>query len=272
MASQLDADEEKLGLVPYHARILSRLYWPNIVQDTFLLPNPVVQQQQKYEQAYERLKSSRKLTWLDQLGQASVDLELADRTISVQCKTYEAAVIYAFQDPDAAEGADPPAVRRTTIELQEMLKMDEELVIQAIEYWVSKGVLAHFSSEPNTYIVLERQETDQGSARPPLHPAASAPAALEGESPRKPILQRPGTTGAMDAKEKERRTVYWQFIVGMLTNSSPTMPLFQIAMMMKMLIAEGFPWSNEELQDFLAEKIESGELELVGGKYKLVNK
>lgn len=271
MGHQLDADEAKLHLVPYQARILSRLYWPNIVQDTFLLPNPVVQQQQKYEQGYERLKTSRKLTWLDHLGQVSVELDLADRTVSVQCKTYEAAVIYAFQGPDTADDPDVPAVRRTTDELQETLRMDEELVFQATEFWVSKGILSHVSSEPDTYIVIERQETVQ-AARPPLHPAASAPAALEGDSPRKPPLQRPGTTGAMDAKERERRAVYWQFIVGMLTNSSPTMPLFQIAMMMKMLIAEGFPWSNEELQDFLGEKIQSGELELAGGKYKLVKK
>jgi anaphase-promoting complex subunit 2 len=76
----------------------------------------------------------------------------------------------------------------------------------------------------------------------------------------------------MDPKEQERRTVYWQFIVGMLTNSGPAMPLGQIAMMMKMLIAGGCPWSNEELQDFLAEKIAEGEMELSGGKYRLVKK
>jgi anaphase-promoting complex subunit 2 len=58
----------------------------------------------------------------------------------------------------------------------------------------------------------------------------------------------------------------------MLTNSSPAMPLGQIAMMMKMLIADGCPWNNEELQEFLAEKIADGELEIVGGKYRLPKK
>lgn len=76
----------------------------------------------------------------------------------------------------------------------------------------------------------------------------------------------------MSEKEKEKRQVYWQFVVGMLTNSGPAMPLGQIAMMMKMLIADGFPWSNEELQEFLGEKIAEGELELAGGKYKLVKR
>lgn len=58
----------------------------------------------------------------------------------------------------------------------------------------------------------------------------------------------------------------------MLTNASATMPLGQIAMMMKMLIQDGFPWSNEELQEFLAERVAEGEMEIVGGKYKLVKK
>jgi anaphase-promoting complex subunit 2 len=63
--------------------------------------------------------------------------------------------------------------------------------------------------------------------------------------------------------------MYWQFIQGMLTNSSSQMPLQQIAMMLKMLIVEGFPYSNEELQEFLGGKVASGELEVSGGKYKL---
>ena len=50
------------------------------------------------------------------------------------------------------------------------------------------------------------------------------------------------------------------------------MPLGQIAMMMKMLMPDGCPWSNEELQEFLGEKITEGELELVGGKYRLIKK
>ena len=45
----------------------------------------------------------------------------------------------------------------------------------------------------------------------------------------------PKRARTMDPKEVERRTVYWQFIVGMLTNSAPAMPLSQISMMMKII-------------------------------------
>lgn len=276
MSKQLDMDEERQGQVPYHARILSRLYWPDIVQESFTLPQPVAQRQEKYETGYERLKSSRKLTWLHQLGQATVELELEDRSVNVECKTFEAAVIYAFQEEDGAESADNEPVRRSAQQLQDMLHMDEELVLQALDFWESQEVLVQYSSSPDTYVVLERKDTTP--ARPELHPSASAPAALEGEHPLpgmppKPAgVKRAGTTSAMDAKENERRSTYWNFIVGMLTNTMPSMPLGQMAMMMRMLIPDGFPWSDQALQEFLTEKVELGELEITGGKYKLVKK
>lgn len=274
--NQLDVDEQNQGQVPYNARILSRLYWPNILQETFSLPQPVEEQQKKYEIGYERLKSARKLTWLHQLGQATVELELNDRTVNVDCKTYEAAVIYDFQEDEDAEGsAHGGPAHRTVQQLQDSLQMDEELVLQALDFWEAQKVLGRYPHDPDTYVVLERR--DQPLTRPELHPAASAPAVMQDDHGVLPggkpaAIKRAGTTSAVDAKEKERRAMYWQFIVGMLTNSMPQAPLGQLAMMMRMLIADGFPWTDQELQEFLAEKVELGDLEVVGGKYKLAKK
>lgn len=272
---QLDMDEEEQGLLPYQARILSRLYWPNIVQETFTLPRPVVEQQARYGRGYECLKSARKLTWLHQLGQATVELELEDRTVNVECRTFEAAVIYAFEDGDDEKEDHSGPAHRTVQELHEHLQMDEELVLQALEFWESKQVLARFPHDQDTFVVLERR--DQPLSRPELHPAASAPAVMQDDHGAQPggkptALKRAGTTSAMDAKENERRAMYWQFIVGMLTNSMPNAQLGQLAMMMRMLITDGFSWSDQDLQEFLAEKVELGELEVTGGKYKLVKK
>ncbi|KAI3398328.1 hypothetical protein diail_9551 [Diaporthe ilicicola] len=273
-----DVEEEKHGLVPYQARILSRLYWPNIVQETFSLPRPVLEAQERYDRGYEGYRHTRRLTWLQQLGQATVELELEDRTIKVECKTFEAAVIYAFQDEDDGDtGAHSGPAHRTVQELHESLQMDEELVLQALAFWESKQVLARYPHDESTFVVLERR--DQPLTRPELHPAASAPAVMQDDHHAGALpggkpggLKRAGTTSAMDAKENERRAMYWQFIVGMLTNSMPNAQLGQLAMMMRMLIAEGFSWSDQDLQEFLAEKVELGELEVAGGKYKLVKK
>lgn len=247
---------------PYHARILSRLFWPNLEREHFLLPAPVQDQQKHYEQGYEQLKASRKLTWLNQLGQATVELELQDRTVTADCKTYEAAVIYAFQAPPSDPGA---AARRTVSELEEQLQMDDDLISSALSFWVSKGVLGR---RGDVYTVLETASSSS--------PSSDQPSSLSAPPPASPGMAAPAgaapAAAVVDEKEAARRTVYWQYVRGMLTNAAASMPLGQMAMMMKMLIADGFPWSNEELQEFLAEKVGEGELEIAGGKYRLVKK
>ncbi|KAL2166372.1 hypothetical protein VTG60DRAFT_2882 [Thermothelomyces hinnuleus] len=261
----------------YHARILSRLFWPGLEREHFLLPAPVVERQQRYEAGYEGLKSRRKLTWLNQLGQARVEIELRDRTLTVDCNPAEATVVYAFQTDDGAtdedgNADDGPVVQKSVEELYEQLQMDEDLITAALQFWVGKGVLRRVGgASSSTYAVAEtlRGEPDPAATAggPTTEPTATDQAMEEG-----PTAATAGSSQAMSAKERERREIYWRYIQGMLTNASATMPLTQMAMMMRMLITDGFPWSDEELQDFLAEKVAEGLMELVGGKYRLVKK
>ncbi|KAI1107009.1 hypothetical protein F4804DRAFT_257116 [Jackrogersella minutella] len=239
-----------------HARILSRLYWPEVGEERFHLPSNVAEMQKMYETIFEHLKPSRKIKWLNHLGQATVELELEDRTISEQVHTYEAAVINAFSEENSSSW--------TFDDLWMKLEMDEDLLTAALEFWEKKHVLRRLPD--NRYVVIERlSDAEQPSSLQAAQPSTAAAIDVTSGTPRK-------AKSGISEKEKEKRQVYWQFIVGMLTNSSPAMPLGQISMMMKMLIADGFPWSNEELQEFLGEKIADGELEITGGKYKLIKK
>jgi anaphase-promoting complex subunit 2 len=229
--------------------------------DSFKVPAPIAAVQEQYATGFEQLKSSRKLTWLDQLGMATVKLELDDRVIDVECKTYEAAVIYAFQGDDDASSIPQ---KRTFDEIWQELMIDEDLLTESLAFWSSKRVLRDIGD--HTYIVLERlddEDGNMGGGNVDEDVDAAAGEIGPAGSPRKPKV---------DPKELERRIVYWQFIVGMLTNSSAAMPLGQILMTLKMLIADGCPWSNEELQEFLGEKVAEDGLELVGGKYRLPKK
>ena len=278
-----DAFSSFSSAVSYRARILSRLFWPNLDREYFLLPPPVAERQKRYEQGYEYLKSSRKLAWLNQLGQAAVELELRDRTLTVDCKTYEATVIYAFQDDDAAateEDASPPGgqprppARRSVQDLVDRLQMDDDLIVSALDFWVSKGALRR--SQNGIYAVVETLSPDDDDDGDPSAVAAEEEEQHQGGGGRGggggASSSAAAATVTMSEKEQSRRQMYWQYIRGMLTNASATMPLAQMAMMMKMLIADGFPWTNEELQDFLGEKVSDGELEVVGGKYRLPRK
>ncbi|SPO00936.1 related to component of the anaphase promoting complex [Cephalotrichum gorgonifer] len=248
-----------------HAKILSRLFWPTLPREHFVVPRPVVEWQRRYESGFEHLKSQRKLTWIDNVGTATVELALEDREVKVECKTYHAAVIYAFgEDEDGAGGEGPPGspVRKTAVELEEQLQMDEDLVGEALSFWVSQRVLRE--DPRGTFTVMETLAPS--ASRDASSPAAAEAAAAGPSTP----ARRPGR--AIDAKEVQQRQVYWQFIKGMLTNSAAVMPAGQIGMMLKMLLPDGFPWGEEELVEFLGEKVEEGELEFVGVKYKLVKR
>jgi anaphase-promoting complex subunit 2 len=188
-----------------------------------------------------------------------VKLELEDRTVELECKTYEAAVIYEFQTDEVAG----QSVERNFNDIWAKLEIDEDLLEAALKFWVSKRVLRDVGQQNS--IVLERLDDTDAGAEPAQDDASGAVGSEGGHaSPRKPKN--------LNAAEQAQRAVYWQFIVGMLTNSGPSMPLGQIIMMMKMLIPDGCPWSNEELQEYLGEKIAEGALELAGGKYRLPKK
>jgi anaphase-promoting complex subunit 2 len=253
-------DKPKMVEPEYHARILSRLFWPDLGRDGMVIPAEVSAQQREYDQQYQRLKSSRKLTWLDHLGQATVELELQDRTIAVECKTYEATVIYAFQQADNTSSG---SVRYTVEQLEAKLQIDEDLLQAALQLWVSKGVLRR--DRHGFYTVIETVDDDTQTTAPDDGTDDSGP------PPGASSTGSPAKSSAAPDKEDPRKAVYWQFVKGMLTNTSAQMPLAQIAMMLKVLI-DGFAWSNEELQDFLMERVGDGDLEVVGGKFKLLRK
>ncbi|KAG6266463.1 hypothetical protein E4U49_000418 [Claviceps purpurea] len=268
-------DTRQPNPIKYHSKILSRLFWPSLPKESFTVPAPVADIQDQYESGFQHLKSSRKLAWLDHIGSATVQLDFEDRSCHVECKTYEAAVIYAFHDDSMPNEAAKVPQERTFNQLWETLMMDEDLLQSALQFWVSRRVLRDIGNQ--TYVVIERldehEETGPADQDASLGAAAAAavvdvagPARQQAACPARPKPR-------IDPKEQERRVVYWQFIVGMLTNSSPAMPLGQISMMMKMLIPDGgCSWSSEELQEFLGDKIAEGALEIVGGKYRLVKK
>ena len=238
-----------------HTKILSHLFWPSLHVETFFIPPEVLSLQNRYSRGFEILKQSRRLTWLQALGQVTVDIDLEDRTITEEVQTWQASVIYAFQQP---EGDASNSVVRTVKELMEELTMSESLVRNAVTFWVGKLVLEELASD--TYRVLETLSGSEigrdGTAQVAI--AAAAEAVTSAAAP------------AIRTEEvaEERMEVYWQYVTGMLTNQGP-MPLQTIVMMLKMLVEGGYPFKNEELKDFLDRRVQEGKLDFVGGNYKI---
>ncbi|KAL1888607.1 hypothetical protein Cpir12675_006108 [Ceratocystis pirilliformis] len=252
-----DQSRDRCTLPKCSAKILSRLYWPNIEREHFLIPECVGQAQRQYSENYRHIKSSRKLTWLDHVGTATVELELESCTVAVECKTYVATVIYAFGDEsqDSYRAEDRRPIKLTVDDLEIKLQMDTDYIEEALAFWVKHKVLRQVSD--GAYVVTEREEGSTGGQ--PVDSSVEDGGISDGS--KKP-----------SSAHSEKGPIYWQFIVGMLTNSPTAMPLPRMTMMMRMLIPGGFAWTDEQFQEFMAEKVEADEAELVGGKYRLVKK
>ena len=256
--NQDNADTGELNL---HAKILSRLFWPAMQDQPFKIPEEIKVQQDRYEKGFEDLKQSRKLTWLNSLGQVEVELELEDRSFHEEVLPWQAVVVYAFQSAPPGGSAHAPVIHSVS-ELADMLEMSPTLVRSACIFWMSRRVLQEVS--PDSYGVLERlpEGTDTVMSDQDHQQDASI-AALADEAAAQAIKEQE------EVHRVEQMAVYRQFIISMLTNQG-AMPLPRIAMMLGIVVPGGFPFSNETLKDFLGALVREGTLEIGhGGAYKM---
>ncbi|ETN39272.1 uncharacterized protein HMPREF1541_05495 [Cyphellophora europaea CBS 101466] len=239
-----------------HAKVLSRLFWPPMSDQAFTLPSEVLRAQSVYEKGFEQLKQSRQITWVPSLGRVDIELQLEDRTVRESVLPYQATVIYAFQDRLESAGT------KTVSEIATEQSLSAVLVRSACIFWVSKRVLVEAGNDAFTVLETLPDGGDVVMADASGKQDASAAAA-----------EAAAAQAAREAEEEERRqkmAMYHQFVVSMLTNQG-AMPLPRIAMMLNIVVPGGFPFSNEELKDFLGSMVKDGQLEVgPGGNYKAI--
>jgi anaphase-promoting complex subunit 2 len=248
----------------FHAKILSRLYWPRVSapEPTFLLPRPMTAAMQRYEKGFEALKKKRKISWRLSAGTIAVELELADRVVRVDTATpAQAAVIYAFGTEDDSDDhmnrdSDDPATL-TMSQLVHMLKMEEDLVGSCIGFWMSQEVIHEV--EPGTYAVVENRSS---------LPAAALPGTPGGVHHQRMMMDGP-SHGQSEVEKLRERMVVEQFVMGMLTNGGP-METYRIMTMLSMLVPGGFTWTAEDLGEFLAEMKVHGKVTWGNGCWRVV--
>ncbi|KAI9697864.1 MAG: hypothetical protein M1820_007651 [Bogoriella megaspora] len=240
---------EESHQIQLHTKIISKFFWPSLREDHFRIPTEVTEVQEAYAKGFESIKDSRQLRWFNAQGRVTVRLELEDRTDTHEnVQPYQASVIYAFQDPDGGEGEAP----RTAKQLETALEMDEGLVKTALAFWVGKLVLKE--DPPGTFSVLER--LDEGAADQEATAAAAAAVAADADA-------NAGAVKSQDELFGEKAEQYRQFVTMMLTNQG-SKPTAIIYMMMKMMLPEGFPFSEDDLRRFLNDLAEERSLMKIG--------
>ncbi|KFR15832.1 Anaphase-promoting complex subunit 2, partial [Opisthocomus hoazin] len=225
------------------AVILSSEFWPPLKEEKLELPEQVKEAMEAYSKKYEKLKAMRTLNWKYHLGLVSLDVELADRTLSLSVSPVHAAIILHFQTKSTW----------TLTELSEVLKVPVTSLKRKMTLWLQQGVLRE---EPQgTFTVIEEEQKDQ------VDKVVLIDSDEEGDS---------AMASQADQKEEELQ-LFWTYIQAMLTNLE-SLSLERIHSMLKMFVMTG-PVVTEidiqELQGFLQKKVRDQQLIYSGGVYRL---
>ncbi|KAF0411987.1 anaphase-promoting complex subunit 2-like [Gigaspora margarita] len=126
-----------------HGSIISKLFWPTLKNEDFVVPKPISENMQKYENAFQILKPRRELQWLSSLGKVHVELELQDRVLEFEVAPIYAAIIYHFQEQDTWDLRS----------LAEKMNIDPSKLRGKMGFWEDRGVLRLIADDK--WIVLE---------------------------------------------------------------------------------------------------------------------
>ncbi|XP_036756656.2 anaphase-promoting complex subunit 2 isoform X2 [Manis pentadactyla] len=226
-----------------YAVILSSEFWPPFKDEKLEVPEDIREALEAYCRKYEKLKAMRTLSWKHTLGLVTMDVELADRTLSVAVTPVQAVVLLYFQDQASW----------TLEELSKVVKMPVALLRRRMSVWLQQGVLRE---EPaGTFSVVE-EERPQDRDNMVLIDSDD-----ESDS---------GMASQADQKEEEL-LLFWTYIQAMLTNLE-SLSLERIYSMLRMFVVTGPALAEidlQELQGFLQRKVRDQQLIYAAGVYRL---
>ncbi|KAM8934690.1 anaphase-promoting complex subunit 2 isoform 1-T1 [Pelodytes ibericus] len=235
--------EEEKPLFNLETVILSSEFWPALKEEKLDLPEQIKDAMDVYTKKYEKLKAMRTLNWKHHLGLVSLDVELADRTLSFSVSPVHAAIILSFQNKGTW----------TLDDLSEVLKIPVTSLRRKMSLWLQQGILRE--NPAGTFTVIEEEQTDQ------TEKVVLIDSDEEGDS---------AMASQADQKEEELQ-LFWTYIQAMLTNLE-SLPLERIHSMLKMFVMTSHVVTEidiQELQGFLQKKVSDQLLVYSGGVYRL---
>ncbi|XP_028910133.1 anaphase-promoting complex subunit 2 isoform X1 [Ornithorhynchus anatinus] len=236
--------EEERPAFPLMAVILSSEFWPPLKEEKLELPEQITEAMEAYSKKYEKLKAMRTLNWKHHLGLVTLDVTLADRTLSLSVSPVHAAILLHFENKSSW----------ALEELSEVLKVPTASLRRKMALWLQQGVLRE--DPAGTFSVVEEEPPRDRADKVVLIDSDE-----EGDS---------AMASQADQKEEELQ-LFWTYIQAMLTNLE-SLTLERIHSMLKMFVMTG-PMVTEidlqELQVFLQKKVRDQHLIFSGGVYRL---
>ncbi|KAK6443738.1 hypothetical protein LTR95_000565 [Oleoguttula sp. CCFEE 5521] len=228
-------------------RILSSFFWPQLRSNTFVMPSKIATSTKTMSETFARHSGQRTLDWHDALAKMSVRLDLEDRTVEENdVPAWRGSLINLFGGITYETD-----VGFTIADLELQLNMDPELVLDAVQYWLSRRIIYQHPSSGH-YFVLERLDLD---IAPPAPVAVLEPDAESGIK-------------SQDAMFKENVSMFETFIANMLQNggAKEVGGFMGITNMLKMVLPT-FTYGEEEVEWLLGEMEGKGTVARDGGMW-----
>ncbi|XP_063910083.1 anaphase-promoting complex subunit 2 [Zophobas morio] len=229
--------------IPMSAMIVSAQFWPPFKDEKLELHKRLAKQMEKYTSAFETLKGSRTLCWKTHLGIVDLEIELADRSLSLSVSPVHATILMHFQDHKSW----------SLDALSKVMHVPSTILRRKLSFWQSHGVITE--REPDVFHLQEEQENKENNLQDDI-----VVEDYESES---------AMASAQDQREEELQT-FWSYILGMLMNLD-TLPLERIHQMLKMFAFQGptIECNIQELKVFLDRKVREHQLIYSNGLYRL---
>ncbi|RKP14400.1 hypothetical protein BJ684DRAFT_19194 [Piptocephalis cylindrospora] len=151
-------------------RVLSKMFWPEIDEEEWLLPNAVLKAMVAFEDAYKNEAPGRYIDWQPHMGQAILEVKLGSRkrgrddedggpqVVELVVSPMQATVLLEFNKKGS----------RTLDQLMGSTRIDEVSLLVTLNFWVARGFLR--PTAPRTYIPVDAEEALGGHGpRPPYH-------------------------------------------------------------------------------------------------------
>lgn len=232
-------------LANFQASVVSYLFWPfseSLIKDTkdVVLPDSLNKTFTEFEGQFADVKRSRKVKWLHNYGKVDLTVTVNGEAIDVSATCYQAIVLHYFLEKQ----------EWNIDELVDKMNTTKQVLIHNINFWISMNVLylkSHDVVSLNNQNDVHNDETDSDDLK----------------------LEADNNDCGDENSVPDGMQVYWQFIVGMLTNLGP-LASSRIQTMLSMFVqTPKYEKTENDLKKFLNQMVHEDKLEFVGGEYKL---